>query len=435
MKLLEQIKQLDFPAPIPETLLMIEQTFEAPKAVDVAATAQNALETGELLARMKPGATVAVGVGSRGIANIPIIVKAAIDRLKAEGMNPFIFPAMGSHGGATAEGQREVLANLGVTEESIGVEIKATMDVVKIGAVDGGPELFMDINAAQADHTLLIGRIKPHTDFRAKLESGLSKMAVIGLGKIRGATDMHSLGVPGFQQFLAPAAREYEANTNVVGGLAIIENAYDETAEIIGLTAAQIGTATEEALLERSKDLMPSLPFPEIDVLAVKQMGKDISGAGMDSNIISRLQIPRQPENFGKIDIAIVAVLALTEATHGNATGIGLADVTTARVANEIEWVSTYTNIITSGSLGVQRGTLPLVLPNDQQALQVALRCCGQPQATARIVLIKDTLHLGQLWVSPSLRDAVEAHARLSIVEEVPLSFTDDGTMTGPWRL
>jgi len=435
MHLLEQIKSLEFPAPLPETLLLVEQKFEVPKAVDVTAAAQRALVESELLPRMMPGATVAIGAGSRGIANLGTIVKAVVERLKAAGLEPFIFPAMGSHGGATAEGQRDVLAQLGVTEASVGAEIRATMETTKIGQIPGGPALYMDVNAAAADHTLLINRVKPHTDFRSKLESGLAKMEVIGLGKRRGATDLHSRGVPGFQALLAPAARIYETETNIIGGLAIIENAYDETAEIIGLTAAEIGSPKEEALLERAKSLMASIPFPEIEVLGIRRMGKDISGAGIDTNIIGRLKIPRQPENFGGPDVAVIAVLDLTKATHGNATGLGLADVTTARVVKQIDWVSTYTNIITSGSLGVQRGPLPLTLANDRTALQVALRSCGQPQETARIVLIRDTLTLDRLWVSPSLRTAVEDHPHLSLVEEVPLAFTAEGVMTSPWEM
>jgi hypothetical protein len=435
MQLFEQIKMLNFPAPLPEKLLLVEQKFDAPRLDDLAAAVNKALEDGELLARMQPGATVAVGAGSRGIANLPLIIRAAVDRLKAEGFKPFIFPAMGSHGGATAEGQRQVLADLGVTEETVGVEIRATMETVQIGQLPGGPALFMDVNAAGAGHTLLINRVKAHTDFRGRLESGLAKMAVIGMGKRQGATLMHAQGVPGFQKFLIPAARIYESDTNLAGGLAIIENAYDQTAEIVGLTASQIGAPVEEALLEKSKSLMASLPFPEIDVLGIQRMGKDISGAGMDTNIISRLKIPRQPENFGEVDVAIIAVLDLTEATHGNATGLGLADVTTARMVQKIDWISTYTNLITSGSLGVQRSPIPIVMATDRDALQVALRCCGQPQETARIVLIRDTLTLDHLWVSPSLKAAVEAHDRLSLLDEVPLDFGGDGVMTSPWKM
>ena len=434
-QLLEQIQSLDFPAPLPATLLLVQQRFEAPKVADLTAAAQQGLAEGELLARMQPGASVAVGVGSRGIANLPLMVKAVIDRLRAAGCKPFIFPAMGSHGGATAEGQRDVLAQLGVTEARVGAEIRATMEVTQIGQVAGGPPLFMDVNAAAADHTLLIGRVKPHTDFRGEIESGLAKMEVIGLGKQKGAALLHALGVPGFQRFLAPAARIYEAETNVIGGLAILENAYDETAEIVGLTASEIGGPKEVALQAKAKALMASLPFPEIEALVVREIGKNISGAGMDTNIIGRLQIPRQPENFGGPDVAIIAVLDLTKATHGNAAGIGLANVTTARVIKQIDWVSTYTNIITSGILGIQRGPLPVALANDRAAIQVALRCCGQPAEAARLVFIRDTLTLDRLWVSPNLRAAVEAHPRLAVVEEVPLAFDAQGTMLSPWAL
>lgn len=435
MQLLAQIQSLNFSAPLPETLLAVEQRFEAPRATDVTEAVGEALERSELLAQIKPGASVAVGAGSRGIANIPVIIKAVVDQLRAAGADPFVFPAMGSHGGATAEGQRTMLAELGVTPTSVGAEIRATMEVTQIGQIPDGPSLFQDVISAGADQTLLVNRVKPHTDFRGRLESGLAKMAVIGLGKQHGAAIMHTWGVEGFQRFLAPAARIYEANTNIVGGLAILENAYDETAEIIGLKAAEIGGAKEVELQARSKDLMASLPFPEIDVLVVRQLGKDISGTGMDTNIIGRLMIPRQPETFGGPDIAVIAVLDLTEATHGNATGIGLANITTARVAQKTDWVATYTNAVTSGIFGMQRASLPLTFASDEQALQVALRCCGQLPEAARLVFIDDTLALNRLWVSPNLRPAVEAHPRLSIISEQPLTFSATGVMTQPWSL
>lgn len=435
MQLLDQIQSLNFPAPLPETLLAVEQRFDVPTAADVAVAVSEALKGSELLTRIKPGASVAVGAGSRGIANLPVIVKAAVDRLRAVGAKPFVFPAMGSHGGATAEGQRTMLAELGVTPASVGAEIRATMEVTRIGQIPDGPPLFQDVISAAADQALLINRVKPHTDFRGRLESGLAKMAVIGLGKQHGAAIMHAWGAEGFQRFLAPAARIYEANTNIVGGLAILENAYDETAEIVGLLAAEIGGPKEVELQARAKDLMASLPFPEIDVLVVRELGKDISGTGMDTNIIGRLMIPRQPETFGGPDIAVIAVLDLTEATHGNATGIGLANITTARVAQKTDWAATYTNAITSGIFGMQRVSLPLTLASDEQALQVTLRGCGRPPEAARLVFIGDTLTLDRLWVSPNLRPAVEAHPRLSIVSEQPLAFSSNGIMTQPWLL
>jgi hypothetical protein len=435
MKLLEQIQQLDFPADLPNSLLSVKQTFHAPDVGDVGAAAKRALKEGGLLARMKPGATVAVGVGSRGIANLPQIVKATIEGLREAGLNPFVLPAMGSHGGATAEGQKTMLAELGVTEKSVNAEIRATMEVKEIGRIPDGPPLFQDLVSAAADHCMLISRVKPHTDFRSHLESGPSKMCVIGWGKQHGAAIMHGGGGANFQKYLAPAARLYETNTNFVGALAVVENAYDGTAKIEGLTADKVGLEPEVKLLEEAKSLMASLPFPEIDVLVVRNLGKNISGTGMDTNIVSRLLIPRQPEAFGNVDIAVIAMLDLTEETHGNACGMGLANVTTARVFKKIDWVATYTNTITSGIFGMYRTSLPLTMPDDRAALQVALRGCARPWADARMVFIQDTLTLDHIWVSPNLRKDVEAHPRLSIQEETSLEFDAHGNMRCPWAL
>ncbi len=435
MQLLEQIPQLDFPADLPDSLLSVKQVFDAPDVGDIRAAAKRALKEGGLLARMKPGASVAVGVGSRGIANLPIIVKATIEGLREAGMQPFALPAMGSHGGATAEGQKTMLAELGVTEESIGAEIRAPMEVKEIGRIPDGPPLFQDVISAAADHCLLVSRVKPHTDFRSHLESGPSKMCVIGWGKQYGAAIMHGGGGANFQKYLAPAARIYEQNTNFVGALAVVENAYDGTAKIEGLTADKVGLAPEEKLLEEAKSLMASLPFPEIDVLVVRQLGKNISGTGMDTNIISRLMIPRQPEAFGNVDIAVIVVLDLTEETHGNACGMGLANVMTARIAKKIDWISTYTNTITSGIFGMYRTSMPMTIADDKRALQVAVRGCARPWADARIVFIQDTLTLDHLWVSPNLRKEVEAHPRLSIKEETPLQFGAQGNLLCPWAL
>ena len=431
--MLDQIKTLDFRAQLPATLLAVEQTFDRPCVDDVAGATRAALE--RLLPLMTPGSSVAVGVGSRGIANLSLIVKTAIDGLKAAGLKPFIVPAMGSHAGATAEGQEAMLAKLGVTRESVGAEIRASMEVIQVGQIPDGPPLFQDRLAAEADYTFLINRVKAHTAFRGKLESGLAKMEIIGIGKQHGASLMHNLGIPAFENYLAPAARIYETDTNVVGGLALVENAYEETAEIAGLTAAEIGGPIEEAMLVRAKKLMPSIPFPEIEVLGVRQFGKNISGTGMDPNIIGRLFIPRQAENFGGPDICLICVLALTKTTGGNANGIGLANVVPYRVTQKINWQETYMNAMTAGILGMQRTSLPITMESDRAALEVALRNCGQPQESARLVFIRDTLTLDHMWVSPTLRSEVEAHPRLSINGEVPLQFSDNGTMLSPWQM
>ncbi len=432
---LNAINHLNFPAALPQTVLQIEQKFDAPKLDDIQAAVCQAMPESGILTQIAPNDSVAVGVGSRGIANLSVVVKQVIQILYAHGATPFIIPAMGSHGGATEDGQREVLAQFGITADQVGAEVRTTMAAVQIGQVPDGPPLFQDAHAHAADHTFLINRIKPHTSFRAALESGLAKMTTIGLGKQKGAAAMHSLGVSAFEKFLAPAARIYEANTNLRGGIGLLENAHDQTAAIIGLTVAQIGAAEEVALQNRAKSLMASLPFPEIDVLCVREIGKNISGTGMDPNIIGRRMVPKEPETMGGPSIGTIAVLDLTEKTQGNANGMGLANITTFRVAEKVNWQKTYTNTITAGIIGMYKASLPLTLPNDKQALQVALLGCGNLSEAARLVFIRNTLTLDRLWVSPSLRSAIEGQARLSIIDERPLAFTDDGTMMSPWQM
>ena len=435
MDLFTQIQQIEFESPLPATLLEVEQRFDAPRVDDVTQATRTALESSGVLARMRKGDTVAVGAGSRGVANLPVIVRAVIARLIEAGMQPFVVPAMGSHGGATAEGQIDVLAQLGVTEASVGAPIRATMEVHEIGRLPDGVPLYQGLDSSAADHTLLVSRIKPHTDFRSQVESGPAKMAVIGLGKQRGALAMHSLGGAAFQKYLMPAARVYAASTNLVGAIAVVENAYDETAEVVGLTADAIGAEPEVKLLQKAKSLMASLPFGAIDVLVVRQLGKNISGTGMDTNILGRLLIPRQPETFGDIDIAVVVALDLTDETHGNATGMGLANITTARLARKIDWISTYTNGLTSGIFSMYRGSLPMVMADDRRAFMAASHCCAVPQPATRIVLIHDTLHVDRLWISPALRSVAEAHPRLRVVGEHPLTFSPAGDLISPWCL
>lgn len=430
--ILDEIKKLNFPAPLPDKVLAVHQTFDTPRVYDIHAEVGKQLRESGIMAQMKPGDTVAVGVGSRGIANLAKIVRATVDHLKAAGMKPHIMPAMGSHGGATVEGQKEILAGYGVTTETMGVEVRATMEVVEIGRIPDGPALCQGKDSVDADHSILVSRIKPHTDFRSHLESGPSKMCVIGLGKQAGAAMMHAGGGRNFQRYLAPAARVYESNTNFRGAICPIENAYEDTGLIVGLTAAEVGTEKEAEYLEIAKSYLARIPFDEVDILVVRELGKNISGTGMDTNVISRLWIPRQPEGFGNVDVAIITVLDLTHETHGNISGLGLANVTTARVYEKIDWVATYTNAITSGIFSAQRSHIPLVMPDDQTALFTAVRICAEPPAEARFVFIRDTLSLEDFYVSPSMRAVVEAHPRLSIVAEVPLSF-EDGQMTSPW--
>lgn len=433
MNFYEQIQRINFPAPLPHTLLKVEQRFDAPKVEHVADVTVQTLNQSGMLDVIAPNDSVAIGVGSRGIANLSTIVRATVDVLKGIGAKPFIIPAMGSHAGATAEGQTEMLANLGVTSESVGADIRATMEVMEIGQLEAGPPLYQDIISAEADHSLLINRVKPHTSFRSHIESGLAKMAVIGLGKQHGAATMHANGVEGLKTYLAPAARVYEERTNLRGGLAIVENAYDETAEIVALTAAEIGAQREADLLEKAKLLMASLPFARIDVLVVRELGKNVSGTGMDTNVIKRLKVPRQAEPTDGPDIATITVLDLTEATHGNANGMGLANVVTARLVEKVDWQAIYMNSLTSGVLGMWRASMPMTMTDDRRAIQACVLGCGEPAEEAKLVFIRNTLALDELWVSPNLSEEIEAHARLRTLDEVPLTFDSGGTMQSPW--
>ena len=432
--LVEQVSSLHFPASLPETLLEVEQHFDAPRIDDISATVRAALRAGKPMQRIQPGMRVAIGAGSRGISNLPAIVRTVVEEVRAAGADPFVFPAMGSHGGATAPGQIEMLASLGVTPDSVGAEILATMEVREIGRLPDGPPLYQDANAAAAQATLLVNRVKPQTDFHGQLESGLAKMAVIGMGKDTGAQRIHVYGARGFIRFLAPAARIYEANTNLVGGVALLENAFGETAEVHALDASEIGSAAETALLEKARSLMPRLPFDAIDILVIKEIGKNFSGTGMDTNVVGRLMIPRMAEEH-KPDVAVIVVLNIAEESHGNASGIGLGNVTTLRAVNRIDWGATYTNSVTSGIFGMQRVHVPITMADDRRALEVALCCCGEPAPQATWVWIHNTSKLRRLWVSPNLRQAVEAHAHLRLVREVALQFDASGRLLQPWEM
>jgi hypothetical protein len=309
-----------------------------------------------------------------------------------------------------------MLASLGVTPESAGAAILATMDVREIGQLPDGPPLYQDANAATADATLLINRIKPHTDFHGELESGLAKMAVIGMGKDTGAQRIHVYGGRGFIRFLAPAARVYAANSNLIGGVALLENAFGETAEVHALDVSEIGAAAETALLEQARTLMPQLPFPAIDILVIKEIGKNFSGTGMDTNVVGRILIPRTPETH-QPDVAVIAVLDIAAESH------------------RIDWVATYTNSVTSGIFGMQRVSIPITMADDRRTLEIALRGCGEPPAQARWVFINNTSKLRQFWASPTLRTAIDAQPDLRVAREVALAFDAQGNMQSPWPL
>jgi len=392
-------------------------SFSAPEVTDLAEAVNEALQTGGILDRVRPGMRVAVGVGSRGVARIPELARAVVDAVCRAGAQPFIVPAMGSHGGATAEGQRQVLADLGVTEASVGAPIVASMDVVELDRLPQGVPVCMDRNAYEADATILINRIKLHTDFHGLIESGLAKMCVIGLGKVRTAEAVHAYGPNGLRDLIPPAARIVVERGRVIGGIATIENAYHGVAEVVGLPSEDIAGPAEQALLVRAKELMPALPFDHLDVLVVDEMGKDVSGAGLDTNIIGRMLLPGVPEPE-RPQINAIVTLGLTEATHGNAVGLGLADVVTERLLNQVDWRVTRINALTSGVMGLWRGKLPWVTPDDRSAIRLALRLCGRPDPeNAQVMRIRNTLALDRVWISRSLVDAAQAMPNVTVAD------------------
>jgi hypothetical protein len=389
-------------------------TFPRPVIADVEAAVRAELERAR--ARFPAaGSRVAIGVGSRGIANIDRIVKTAVDLLRHWDLQPFIVPAMGSHGGATAEGQAALLAGYGVTEARMGCPVRSSMDVVELDRGNLPHGIYMDRLAHESDGVLLINRIKPHTDFHGRFESGLAKMAVIGLGKEPAASTMHGFGVPGLRDGVPRAAEHILAAGRIIGGLAIVENAYDETMALEFLGADEV-LAREPALLEIARANMPALPMKALDILIVDALGKNISGTGLDTNVIGRIRIAGQPEPDSPRITAIV-VCDLTDESHGNATGAGLADVITRRVFDKIDVGVTYKNVFTSGF--PERGKIPLVAPTDADAFVCAWRICGPiPAEDLRVARIRDTLHLSDIGVSPAVARELEGRSDIAIDDE-----------------
>lgn len=392
-------------------IVKIKQKFNAVKIDDVRKkTAQEVSRAGD---RIKPGDRIAVAVGSRGIKNLQRIVSAVIGEIKKLGGDPFIVPAMGSHGNATPEGQKEVLALYGITEELLGVPVLATMETVCIGKIEDNIPVYIDKIAAGSDGIVLINRVKPHTDYHGPVESGIRKMIVIGLGKQKGAELVHFYGTDGLINLLPRMTGLALQKLPVLFGLAVLENSRDETAEIIALRSDEI-EEREPALLSRAKDLMPRLPVNTLDVLVVTEMGKNISGVGMDPNITGRMGIRGQKEDDTTIISRIVA-LDLTPQSHGNALGMGLADVITQRFRDKVDLNTTYANVITSGFL--ERGFMPMVMPGDHEAIDLALKTCGRRvnPDNARLMIIKNTLELEEAYVSTAIFEEARSNQLVEV--------------------
>ncbi len=406
----------------------IQQQFEVPVLDDLPAAIHAELDRINAATIVKPGETVAITAGSRGVANVATAVKATVDYLKALGAHPFVVPAMGSHGGATSEGQRSVLAHYGITEATVGAPVKATMDVVELGKTADGLPVFFDRYAAEADHVVPLNRIKAHTDFNGSIESGLMKMMVIGLGKQQGANLYHRAFFQyGFEHIITTVGGFILDSGKIAFGLGLIENAHEDTAQAVAMPAAQL-LQTERELLVEAKSLMGRLPFDELDLLIVDWTGKNISGTGMDTNVIGRMMQNFEPEP-AKPAILRIFVRDLTEESDGNATGIGLADFTTTRLVDKIDRHSTYMNGITA--LGPQKSKIPFYYDTDREAIEIALDTIGLTEPEdARVIRIESTLRLTELDVSEVLLEDAKLHSRLKVIGETkPLAFDAAGNL------
>jgi hypothetical protein len=407
------------------TMLRLRQTFARPRVADIPATVAASLQAAGVA--IKRGDVVAVGAGSRGIANIDVIVGATVRWLRDLGARPFVFPAMGSHGGGTAEGQLSVLAHYGITEATMGCPVRATMEVQQVGEALGLP-VWLDRHAAGADWIGLVNRIKPHTDFKGSIESGLFKMMTIGLGKWKGAVQYHRANVThGYETVITAVGREMLAKARIGFGVGVVENGYDETAQIEAFNALDL-EAGERRLLKSARDWMARLPFSPIDVLIVEQIGKNISGSGMDTNVIGRPTNPFEPFPADP-KITWIVALDITEESYGNAVGIGNADFTTRRLVDKIDMKATLINAITACSPGGAK--VPPTYESDREAVETALDCIGlTPPERARVVRIKNTLMLGELDVSEAFAAEVARRGDLAVLGEAPHRFDALGRLT-----
>ena len=401
--------------PIPP-LYHIRQVLPSAPPIDVEAVLESEWDRLSLSEQVV-GKQIALGFGSRGVAKIDIIARKLVALVQLAGGDPFIVPAMGSHGGAIAEGQIDVLAHLGITEAFVGCPIRATMDVVDVGETKEGFSAYMDRNVAEADGFMVVNRIKVHTDFHGAHESGLLKMIAIGLGKERGASTFHRYGVRGLRDNMPIVAQHLIRKLNFIAGFGTVEDGYHRPVCLEGLTKETI-ISGEQRLLEYSRGLMPSLPIDQIDVLVIDEMGKDISGAGMDSNIIGRWLITGEPEP-AKPTIKRIAVLDLTEASHGNATAYGFADFMSRRLFDKIDFQVTVKNLFTSGFM--QRARMPLFLDTDRETIQAAIYDAlrvSQDFANVRFMRIKNTLEIENLWVSANLLDELRGNSNITIASD-----------------
>ena len=396
-------------------MIKVRQHFEAPQVDDIPGTVKAQIESLNLSGKVKQGDSVAVTVGSRGVSNIAAITKAIVDTLRALGAEPFIVPAMGSHGGGTAEGQREIIESYGVTEAFVGCPIRATMDVVQVGTVEGKVPVYFDRFASEADHVVVAGRIKPHTGFVGEIESGLHKMMLIGLGKHKGAALYHQAIVQySFDRIIRGVAQQVIDKCGILFGLAMVENQYDQTA-MIEAVAPERFAEREKELLVLAKKWMPRLPFDRVDLLVIDAMGKNISGSGMDTNVVGRKYNDHAAAEKEFPKVTRILVRGLTPETHGNAAGIGMAEYCHKRLVDGIDMEATVINCMTGNA--PSGAAIPVHFATDSECLEKALQTVGfvEPE-NAKVLRVRDTLHLGELLVSESYEKEIASRDDLSIL-------------------
>ncbi len=406
------------------------QTFprEIIRPEEIPAAVHREMEKEDIGSRIRPGMSIAVTAGSRGIRNVDIITKAVVDEVKARGAQPFIVPAMGSHGGGTVEGNVQILKDYGITEESMNVPIKASMEVVQIGTINDGANtpVYCDKYAAEADGIVLFNKVKPHTDFKGYVESGICKMMAIGIAKHFGCSWFHRQGFDTFAERIPMVAEEFLKNVNVIMGIGVVQNAYDEISEIKAFPKDRIIEGDHE-LLQIAKRRLPRMKFDNIDVLIIDKIGKNISGEGCDPNVTGRGCMPGFEDDF---HCKKMFVRGLTEPSHGNACGLCYADVTTKACLNSVDWESTWINFSTNTMLSA--GKIPVYQNTDYEALRLAIRTCAKlnDYSKARIARIRDTLSLSEIEISEALIPDVINRDDVEIVSEpYELEFDENGTL------
>ena len=417
---------------LPSRLLLVRQSFPDRRLADVRAEALRQLAHTDFAAPLQPGARVAIGVGSRGIANIAEIVRGVVDYWRAGGMKPFIFPAMGSHGAATPEGQADVLAHFGISEQSMDCPIVSRLEVISLGRTGDGVEVFMDAAAHEADAVMIVARVKWHTTFSGRLESGLMKMMAIGLGKFAGAQKYHTHAQRlGLEHVIRTAGRLVLQSGKIIGGLAVLEDAHHHTARLEVVPAGRMEQRDEENLA-LVKTWMPRLPC-DLDVLIVDEMGKNISGTGMDAKVVNRGPSSEYNPWPDLPSVGRIFVRDLAPETHGNALGIGMADVTTGRLVRHIDWEPTLVNALSSGI--PSRVRVPAHFAGDRECLQWVAPTAGKlDPANVTFGWIRNTLELGRVAVSPNLRAQMDGKAYVEIEGEIDVKWDAAGNLVSPFR-